>query len=346
MSEVPFTDEDDDDTTTTLRHADSVGLANNGQITINDVIRNIRKRKNRKQMPSTARRNEQRRQRRRTHLQNPQPPESEQQPPTATSPSPSPEEETETPPTDVVAPQLTLDEDGNIVVDSASLVVSAGTVTNAEAEGGDVTTFENHEYTKHITSATFSKRKNSSKWLAEETERFYQCLRKYGTDFLLMESDFPRRSRKQLKLKFKREEKDNPRRVDRALRATPLPLPTALPKRPTQSDNQQTKATSRPEPDAPQPTVSGTPAEHRQQDTAQPTTSQQRANESTLKAQANDASDTELKDDENSYNNEATREAVVKVIGTADDDPEMQDVDLHTIQLVADDSDDSWGDSE
>eukprot|EP00178_Gracilaria_changii_P026200 TRINITY_DN805_c0_g1_i1.p1 TRINITY_DN805_c0_g1~~TRINITY_DN805_c0_g1_i1.p1 ORF type:complete len:347 (-),score=80.82 TRINITY_DN805_c0_g1_i1:3919-4959(-) len=346
MSDAPYSDEDDEDRTTNLRHADAAGLANNGQITINDVIRNIRKRKNRKQMPSTARRNEQRRQRRRTHLQQPQPPASEQQEAPTNSPPPPPPPEQQQPQTDVVAPQLTLDENGNIVVDSASLVVSAGTVTNAEAEGGDVTTFENHEYTKHITSATFSKRQNSTKWLAEETERFYQCLRKYGTDFLLMESDFPRRSRRQLKLKFKREERDNPRRIDRALRAKPLPLPTALPKHPQLSNEQRPQNASQPERVASPPTANGKPPEQAQHTDAQTTTSKQQASTSASQAQSHVTSNTQVADDENAVNNEATREAVIKVIGTADDDPEMQDVDLHALPLVADDSDDSWADSE
>ncbi|CAN8073924.1 unnamed protein product [Agarophyton chilense] len=293
-------------------------------------------------MPSTARRNEQRRQRRRMSSQEPQPPPLEPPAPQTVSASPPPPEEEE-PHTAVVAPQLTLDENGNIVVDSASLVVSAGTVTNAEVEGGDVTTFENHEYTKHITSATFSKRQNSSKWIAEETDRFYQCLRKYGTDFLLMESDFPTRSRRQLKLKFKREERDNPCRIDRALRATPLPLPTTLPKRPVQSDYQQTEDASRPEQDAPRDSAAGTrPAQDKEATVHAPPSKEPNAEHA--QTHAHDASDTEIKDDENSET-EATREVVIKVIGAADDDPDMHDVDMNAVPLVAD-SDDSWGDSD
>lgn len=47
-----------------------------------------------------------------------------------------------------------------------------------------------------------------------------QAIRRYGTDFTLLEKLFVKRSRKQLKSKFKREEKENPRRVDEALRNT------------------------------------------------------------------------------------------------------------------------------
>ena len=52
------------------------------------------------------------------------------------------------------------------------------------------------------------KRKGCSKiWTPEENKKFYQALQKFGSDFQVMETMFSGRTRKELKNKFKREEK-------------------------------------------------------------------------------------------------------------------------------------------
>lgn len=115
----------------------------------------------------------------------------------------------------VVAPQVRVGEDGNIIVDQASLVVSA---TLEPAEGDDhITTVEVPSSDAHITSASFSKRETGIKWSDKETDRFYEALHSFGTDFSLMQRVFTSRSRRMLKLKFKREERDNPERIEQAL---------------------------------------------------------------------------------------------------------------------------------
>lgn len=121
------------------------------------------------------------------------------------------DEETE----DFVAPQVTLDEDGNIIIDQASLVVSA-TVQTANGDC-DATTVELPSSDAHVTSASFAKRDGPVKWTDGETERFYQALRSFGTDFTLMQRIFPSRSRGMLKRKFKREERENAEKIDQAL---------------------------------------------------------------------------------------------------------------------------------
>lgn len=47
--------------------------------------------------------------------------------------------------------------------------------------------------------------------------RFYRCLQVIGTDFSLMNSLFPNRSRRDLKLKFKKEEKANGFLINKAI---------------------------------------------------------------------------------------------------------------------------------
>lgn len=217
--------------------------------TVKDIISGMRRRRGAQQMPSTVQRNKDRRKRRRRVAQGLPPEEDGEQTggiQEAADAQPRVAEEREAEndaekeaekdaekddeeegeeDEDVVAPQVTIDEDGNIVIDQSSLVVSAGTATNAELDRGAVTV-ENHAFSTHITSATYSKREAAMKWEPVETNQFYEALRKFGTDFSLMESSFPKRTRRQLKLKFKREEREFPEKVDKALNEPPLPLPT------------------------------------------------------------------------------------------------------------------------
>lgn len=107
---------------------------------------------------------------------------------------------------------------GNIVLKESSLVLPEPT---AEGE------YEELEEGAHATATYFSflKRKPGSKWGFEETWLFYKALRQCGTEFSLMQSFFPGRTRKQLKQKYLREEKDHPELIRRSLdRSLPLEL--------------------------------------------------------------------------------------------------------------------------
>jgi len=67
-----------------------------------------------------------------------------------------------------------------------------------------------YESSTLMNNQSYSKRATSRKWSQEDTKKFYIALRKYGTDFSVIESIFPDRSRSQLKQKYKKEEKENP----------------------------------------------------------------------------------------------------------------------------------------
>lgn len=189
---------------------------------LREIMSGMSRRAGMKRMPSALARSEGRRRRRRTD--GPPGRESTERTTRVSTPPPSAGTPANEVTDEVVAPQVTLDQDGNIVIDQSSLVVSAGTAGNAELDRGDITTVENHAYSSHITSATYSKRERSTRWEAAETDCFYAALRKFGTDFLLMKSAFPNRTRKQLKLKFKREEKEFPDRIDEALNGPKMPM--------------------------------------------------------------------------------------------------------------------------
>lgn len=59
---------------------------------------------------------------------------------------------------------------------------------------------------------------SNRRWTTEETEQFYKALCQYGTDFSTIEK-IMNRDRKQIKNKFKKEEKENPKRIEQALNA-------------------------------------------------------------------------------------------------------------------------------
>ncbi|KAK1368077.1 Transcription factor TFIIIB component B [Heracleum sosnowskyi] len=55
------------------------------------------------------------------------------------------------------------------------------------------------------------------KWTKQDTELFYQALQQFGTDLTMITQLFPGRTRNQIKLKYKREERDHPMRLHDAL---------------------------------------------------------------------------------------------------------------------------------
>ncbi|ALC39965.1 CG9305 [Drosophila busckii] len=112
-------------------------------------------------------------------------------------------------------PQLKLDANGEMIIDEKTLEIE----TTAEVEARkvlansslilmDETTGDNGFYKRH---------KRSPTWSAEDTVRFYRSLQTIGTDFSLMVQMFPKRTRRDLKLKYKREERVNGALINKAL---------------------------------------------------------------------------------------------------------------------------------
>ncbi|KAK5134935.1 hypothetical protein LTR08_006026 [Meristemomyces frigidus] len=60
-------------------------------------------------------------------------------------------------------------------------------------------------------------RLKSDPWGNEETDRFYDALKMFGTDFFIISKMFEPKTRKQIKLKFNREEKLDPMRIRNTL---------------------------------------------------------------------------------------------------------------------------------
>lgn len=110
------------------------------------------------------------------------------------------------------APQMVL-VDGRLILDVTSLAVNRQTIDH-----GDLESIEENSKSRLVNSATYGKREKSNRWKAEETERFYEGLARFGTDFEMLRSFCPGRSRKMLREKFKREERTRGDRITEALR--------------------------------------------------------------------------------------------------------------------------------
>jgi len=67
------------------------------------------------------------------------------------------------------------------------------------------------------TYSSYTNRTRTERWGIEETRRFYSALQQCGTDFTLMLTQFPGRTQKQLKNKFRKETKDQPDLISKAL---------------------------------------------------------------------------------------------------------------------------------
>jgi len=112
------------------------------------------------------------------------------------------------------APQVKV-VDGQLVIDPGSLLVTAE-APPVSHEDFDVV--QETASSGRVTAASFAKRPRARRWSPEETERFYEGLRLYGTDFTLLARMFPGRDRRDLRTKYKREEINNPARLDATLR--------------------------------------------------------------------------------------------------------------------------------
>ncbi|KAI9646153.1 hypothetical protein NHQ30_005593 [Ciborinia camelliae] len=106
--------------------------------------------------------------------------------------------------------------DGQIVLDDRSLQVDRQ--RQARDEGLVLEEIEENEFTRAVNSGQYMKRTAAVRWDSNANELFYQGLRQFGTAFEMIAAMFPDRNRRQIKLKFVREERQNPAKVDRALK--------------------------------------------------------------------------------------------------------------------------------
>ncbi|RWA09859.1 hypothetical protein EKO27_g5228 [Xylaria grammica] len=108
--------------------------------------------------------------------------------------------------------------DGQIVVHAASLVVDRHNRDMTNLEEVEENDFTNCKFITLVNSASFAKRVQApGNWTDEETEKFYRLLGMFGTDFETISRLFPGKNRRAIKLKFNKEERLRPNRVNAAM---------------------------------------------------------------------------------------------------------------------------------
>eukprot|EP00727_Mastigamoeba_balamuthi_P010833 m51a1_g6372 hypothetical protein (1150) ;mRNA; r:126741-131727 len=102
---------------------------------------------------------------------------------------------------------------GRIVLDEESLTVTADEGRVVDHDNCELVV----EHARGRIRTSYNTRTKSERWKPADTLEFYRALRMCGTDFSLMEKLLPGRTRKQIKAKFKKEEKDHPALIERSL---------------------------------------------------------------------------------------------------------------------------------
>lgn len=118
------------------------------------------------------------------------------------------------PPASISAPQMQII-GGEIQINTDSTFVDRH--RQAELEVGDREVQEQSSLTTYYNNSSFSKHKKSLVWDEKETEQFYSLISQWGPDFSLLSQMIGTRTRREVRNKFKLEERKNRVKLDLAL---------------------------------------------------------------------------------------------------------------------------------
>ncbi|XP_028272940.1 transcription factor TFIIIB component B'' homolog isoform X4 [Parambassis ranga] len=115
----------------------------------------------------------------------------------------------------LMVPQVKVAEDGSLIIDEESLTVEVQRAKGPNPAHDRDPIFERGSTT---TYSSFRKGTYSKPWSSEETDMFFLAISMVGTDFSMICQLFPHRARSEIKNKFKKEERENTWRIDKAFR--------------------------------------------------------------------------------------------------------------------------------
>ncbi|XP_031590447.1 transcription factor TFIIIB component B'' homolog isoform X2 [Oreochromis aureus] len=115
----------------------------------------------------------------------------------------------------LMVPQVKVAEDGSLIIDEESLTVEVQRAKGPNPAENRDPIFERGSTT---TYSSFRKLNHGKRWTSEETDMFFLALSMVGTDFSMICQLFPHRARSEIKNKFKKEERENAWRIDKAIR--------------------------------------------------------------------------------------------------------------------------------
>ncbi|XP_067294392.1 transcription factor TFIIIB component B'' homolog isoform X2 [Pseudorasbora parva] len=114
----------------------------------------------------------------------------------------------------MLVPKVRVAEDGSLILDEESLTVRVQRTSDTVVENANPL----FERGSSATYASFRKNKYVKSWSVRETDMFYLAISMVGTDFSMMAQLLTHRNRAEIKNKFRKEEKANAWRVDKAFR--------------------------------------------------------------------------------------------------------------------------------
>ncbi|XP_051533022.1 transcription factor TFIIIB component B'' homolog isoform X2 [Myxocyprinus asiaticus] len=115
----------------------------------------------------------------------------------------------------LLVPRVKVAEDGSLIIDEESLTVQVLRAKGPNPAEDRDPIFERGSTT---TYSSFRKGSYTKPWSNGETEMFYLAISMVGTDFSMIGQLFPHRARLEIKNKFKKEERNNSWRVDKAFK--------------------------------------------------------------------------------------------------------------------------------
>uniref|UniRef100_A0A3Q2QYB5 Zgc:162472 n=1 Tax=Fundulus heteroclitus TaxID=8078 RepID=A0A3Q2QYB5_FUNHE len=115
----------------------------------------------------------------------------------------------------LMVPQVKVAEDGSLIIDEESLTVEVQRAKGPNPASDRDPIFERGSTT---TYSSFRRSTYVKPWTIEETDMFFLAVSMVGTDFSMICQLFPHRGRSEIKNKFKKEERENSWRIDKAFR--------------------------------------------------------------------------------------------------------------------------------
>ncbi|OCL15248.1 hypothetical protein AOQ84DRAFT_279380 [Glonium stellatum] len=130
-------------------------------------------------------------------------------------------------------PQLRI-VDGNIILDQTSLVVDRHAEATRDEDTLEAVEEDDLTTRVNVQSWILAGRRDpadrimlhgsATRWSAAQTDAFYDALQMFGTDFQTISTMFPGKTRRRIKHKFVKEERENPERVKAALTGPKEPI--------------------------------------------------------------------------------------------------------------------------
>lgn len=114
--------------------------------------------------------------------------------------------------------------DGQIQIDETSLQLDRHAKAAEERDAEQLEGVDESELTRSVNQGSWAKRDKSGSWNEESTNKFYDGLRMFGTDFEMISKLFPGRTRHSVKLKFCKEEKLDQQKIKRTLMGERIPV--------------------------------------------------------------------------------------------------------------------------